>query len=219
MHILNQHPVRQYSFVDQLLIQAELGLTQAFGPKHSTRPRPAAELPETTLHAEERTHTAGLMRVNHTGEVCAQALYFGQALLAKNPAVSAQLQHAALEEVDHLYWCEARIQELGSHTSLLNPLWYTVSVLIGLYASFRGDAYSLGFIHATEAQVEEHLSRHLSQIPAHDHKTRDIVEQMKTDEAEHGTQALEAGGACFDEKTQDRMRQVSSVMTTLSYHI
>lgn len=214
MRVLKRH----YNLVDQMIMQAQTGLQQFFGPTLSRRTRPGVDLPEPTLSPEEKKHTAALMRINHSGEVCAQALYFGQALLARDPAVCAQLQAAALEEVDHLHWCEARITELGSHTSLLNPLWYVCSVLIGMWASLKGDAFSLGFIHATEAQVEQHLDRHLAQVPEHDHKTRVIMMQMQADEAAHGAQALNAGGEQLSEQTQATMRQVARVMTALSYY-
>lgn len=210
--------MRVLSRLDLLLVQVQTGLQQLWGPTTSTRPRPGAEFPDSQLSPEQKKHIAGLMRINHSGEVCAQALYFGQALLARDPQVSAALQAAAEEEVDHLRWCEQRIHELGSHTSVLNPLWYTCSVLIGVWASLQGDAFSLGFIHATEAQVEQHLDSHLDQVPAYDHKTREILVQMKADEAAHGAHALDAGGERFSEKTQATMRQVSRLMTALSYY-
>lgn len=210
--------MRILSRLDLLIVQVQTGLQELAGPATSTRPRPGADLPEAPLSSEQKKHIAGLMRINHSGEVCAQALYFGQALLARDPKVSATLQTAAEEEVDHLRWCEQRIHELGSHTSIFNPVWYTCSVLIGMWASVQGDEFSLGFIHATEAQVEQHLDSHLDQVPEHDQKTRKILMQMKADEAAHGAHALEAGGQRFTEKTQATMRQVSRLMTALSYY-
>lgn len=210
--------MRVLSGLDLLLVQIQTGLQQIRGPKPCTRPRPGADLPESTLSAAQKKHIAGLMRINHSGEVCAQALYFGQALLARDPRTSASLHAAAVEEIDHLRWCEQRIQELGSHTSILNPLWYTGSVLIGMWASLQGDAFSLGFIHATEAQVERHLDGHLGEVPMHDQKTREILLQMKADEAAHGAHALDSGGERFSDKAQSLMRKISRLMTTLSYY-
>jgi ubiquinone biosynthesis monooxygenase Coq7 len=219
MYLLRKfESMRVLNGVDLLLMQVQTGLQLVFGPNPSTRPRPGAELPEPSLSPEEKKHIAGLMRINHSGEVCAQALYFGQALMAKDPRISAALQDAALEEIDHLRWCEERITELGSHTSVLNPLWYACSVLIGICASLKGDAFSLGFIHATEAQVEQHLASHWVQIPEYDHKTRAVIAQMKIDEAEHGAHALDAGGQRFSDASQATMTQVSRIMTTLSYY-
>lgn len=209
---------RAYSFLDQLCLQAEQGLRLLSGARTpENRPNPAQNLSDPPMTDAQRTHTASLMRVNHTGEVCAQALYFGQALLARTPALRAHLHHAAIEEGDHLIWCEERIHELGEHTSVLNPAFYTFSVLIGMFAACLGDKISLGFIAATEAQVEEHLQSHLDQLPQDDARTHAILIQMQKDEIEHGSQALAAGGKTLPLPIQDCMRQVAKIMTHLSY--
>lgn len=208
-----------YSFLDQLCLQAEQGLRAWAGvntPKN--RPSPAQTLPMPPLNDTQRKHLAGLMRVNHSGEVCAQALYFGQALLARTPDLQAHLQQAAMEEGDHLRWCQERVHELGEHTSVLNPLWYTFSVLIGMFAACLGDKISLGFIAATESQVEQHLQSHLDQLPIEDTRSRAILLQMQADEIEHGSQALAAGGKLLPSPIQSLMRQVAKVMTRLAYY-
>ncbi len=212
--------MRHYSLLDKLCIQAEQGLRNMAGiADNINRPNPAQHLPETYLSAEERRHAAALMRVNHSGEVCAQALYFGQALLARNPAIHEHLQHAALEEGDHLAWCQTRIQELGGHTSYLNPAWYTFSVLIGMLAASCGDKISLGFIAATEKQVEHHLAGHLEQLPQQDDKSRCIVQRMQLDEQQHGMDALNAGGEELPEFAQAIMRSIAKIMTGLAYYV
>jgi 3-demethoxyubiquinol 3-hydroxylase len=167
----------------------------------------------------ERKHAAGLMRVNHAGEVCAQALYQGQALTAKLPEVRHEMEHAAEEEIDHLAWCQERIEGLGSHTSLLNPLWYGMSFGIGASAGLLSDRVSLGFVAATEHQVCKHLQSHLEELPAQDDKSRAIVTEMLEDEEKHAHTALEAGGYRFPAPIKGLMSLVSKAMTKTSYRL
>jgi ubiquinone biosynthesis monooxygenase Coq7 len=212
--------IRNYSPLDQFLLQAEQGLRSwAQVPSPEDRPNPAATLPEAPLQEADRRHLAGLMRVNHAGEVCAQALYFGQALLARTPDLQAHLHQAALEEGDHLRWCADRLHELDDRPSLLNPLWYSGSVLIGMIAACLGDKISLGFIAATEAQVEAHLQGHLDQLPAEDLRSRAILVQMQADERAHGSEALAAGGEPLPEGVQKVMHGVSRILCKLAYLI
>jgi 3-demethoxyubiquinol 3-hydroxylase len=211
-------PNRSYSLLDQLCLQAEQGLRLWAGvnsPDH--RANPADNHPEALLSQPQREHIAALFRVNHTGEVCAQALYFGQALLARTPELRSHLHQAALEEGDHLRWCESRVRELGAKTSVFNPGFYTLSVLIGMFAACLGDKISLGFIAATESQVEQHLQSHLDQLPIEDERSRAMILQMQADETTHGNQALARGGEILPEPVQAFMRQVSRLMTGLAY--
>lgn len=206
---------RRYSFFDQLCIQAELALhlssqTYAAG----TRPNPAAEIPEPSLSDAERAHIGQLMRINHSGEVCAQALYLGQALVARDPHTRASLNQAALEEGDHLLWCQDRLQSLDTRTSFLNPAWYLGSLLIGMIAGCAGDAWSLGFIVETEQQVEQHLAGHLVQLPETDQHTRTILLQMQADEVQHGHHAHINGAAPLPSLVQSLMHMTSRVMVT-----
>ena len=159
------------------------------------RPNPAGKLPQATLEPGSRQHVAGLMRVNHAGEICAQALYAGQAATARDTRVREAMQQAADEEIDHLAWCETRLDELGSKPSVLNPLWYAGSFAIGAMAGLAGDRWSLGFVRETENQVEAHLQEHLERLPADDARSQPILDQMKNDEAEHARMAEEAGAA------------------------
>lgn len=209
---------RHYSFLDRLLNQADQSLrTLIPGAAQAQRPSPAQHLANVPLDDEERQHIAGLMRINHTGEVCAQALYQGQALTAKLPEVRAKMEHAAAEEIDHLAWCEQRLKELNSRTSVFNPLFYGMSFGIGATAGLISDRISLGFVAATEQLVERHLDDHLTQLPEEDIKSRAILEQMREDEIEHGHQALEAGGAVFPEPIKQAMVLLSKVMTKATY--
>jgi ubiquinone biosynthesis monooxygenase Coq7 len=180
---------------DRLIAAAEQGLRAIAAPPVSTRPSPAAPLPEPALSAEERRTSAALMRVNHAGEIAAQALYSGQSLFARSPETRELLANAAREERDHLAWCAARIEELGGRTSLLAPLWYAGSFGIGMLAGLRADVESLGFVRETERQVEAHLRDHLGRLPAHDEKSAAILSRMAEDEVHHGTTATLAGGA------------------------
>ena len=180
---------------DRLIAAAEQGLRAVAAPPVSTRPSPAAALAEPALSAAERSTSAALMRVNHAGEIAAQALYSGQALFARSPATETMLSNAAREERDHLAWCAARIDELGGRPSLLTPFWYAGSFAIGVLAGLRADNESLGFVRETERQVEAHLRDHLQRLPAHDEKSAAILSRMAADEMHHGTTAALAGGA------------------------
>lgn len=211
---------RHYSPVDHLLLQADAALRTLlpFGG-HAQRASPALLQPESQLSPEEVRHVAGLMRINHTGEVCAQALYQGQALTAKLPEVRATMEHAADEEIDHLVWCEQRIHQLGSHTSVLNPLFYGLSFGVGAVAGLISDKVSLGFVAATEDQVCRHLDEHLLQLPAEDEQSRAIIEQMLSDEQQHAANALDAGGYRFPAPLKFGMRLLSKVMTKSTYRL
>ena len=211
---------RQYSLFDRLLVQGEQAMrTLVPGAAQAARPSPAQHLRSDAVSDAQRKHVAGLMRINHTGEVCAQALYQGQALTAKLPDVREQMEHAAAEEIDHLAWCEQRLNELGSRTSLLNPLFYSMSYGMGAVAGRISDRVSLGFVAATEQLVERHLDDHLTQLPEDDLKSRAILEQMREDEIEHGSQALQAGGMVFPRPVKGVMKLMSKVMTSATYRI
>ncbi len=214
-------PGIQLSFVDRLIVQADRALRTLAGASDLTaeRPSPATTLYETELNEQEKRHAAGLMRVNHAGEVCAQALYQGQALTAKLPDVRAEMEKAAAEEVDHLVWCQQRLDELGSHTSYLNPLWYGLSFAIGAGAGLVSDRVSLGFVAATEDQVCQHLNSHLAKLPEQDARSRAVVEQMLEDEARHADAALAAGGMDFPAPVKVMMTLVSKAMTFSSYRL
>jgi ubiquinone biosynthesis monooxygenase Coq7 len=211
---------RHFSPVDRLLLQADTALRTLLPfSGQPTRPSPAIVQPEAELDSKQTRHIAGLMRINHTGEVCAQALYQGQALTAKLPAIRSAMEHAAEEEIDHLAWCEQRIRQLGSHPSVLNPLFYGLSFGIGAAAGLISDKVSLGFVAATEDQVVKHLDEHLEQIPQEDQKSRAILEQMKVDEQQHSTNALEAGGLRFPAPVKFGMSLLAKVMTNSTYRI
>ena len=195
--------------IDHLIIEFDTALRTIVGGANAGRPTPGSSTtPNQPLDAAERKHAAGLMRVNHVGEVCAQALYQSQKLVARNPQIQEMLNHSAQEEMDHLAWCETRLQELGSHTSYLNSLWYAGSFAIGLAAGLAGDKWSLGFVVETEKQVENHLESHLEKLPLEDHRSRAIVEQMRIDEIEHGRAALDAGGVALPDPIQKLMKIV-----------
>lgn len=211
---------RQLSPLDSLLLQVDRALrTIAVDKPPHDRSSPAKNTSEQVLTEQEKRHSAGLMRVNHTGEVCAQALYQGQALTAKLTTVRSEMEHAADEEIDHLAWCQERVTQLGSHTSLLNPLWYGLSFGIGATTGLISDKLSLGFVAATEDQVCQHLESHLKNLPANDDKSRAIVEQMLEDEAKHANAALDAGGLKFPAPIKGLMTIVSKAMTKTSYRI
>jgi ubiquinone biosynthesis monooxygenase Coq7 len=211
---------RHFSPVDRLLLQADTALRTLLPfSGQPTRPSPALVQPETELDTKQSKHIAGLMRINHTGEVCAQALYQGQALTAKLPEIRDAMEHAADEEIDHLVWCEQRIRQLGSQPSLLNPLFYGLSFGIGAAAGIISDKVSLGFVAATEDQVVKHLDEHLEQIPEKDQKSRAILEQMRIDEQQHSTNALEAGGLRFPAPVKFGMSLLAKVMTKSTYRI
>ena len=209
---------RQFSLTDKLFSKLDNGLkTLTRGANQAARTLPAqAEQPQDD---KQNRHTAGLMRINHTGEVCAQALYQGQALTAKNRQTRDAMQLAADEEIDHLVWCEQRLEELDSHTSYLNPLFYGMSFTIGAVTGAISDKISLGFVEATEDQVCKHLQSHLQQIPENDGKTRAILEQMLEDEARHGHMALENGGMRFPQPVKQAMTLMSKVMTATTYRV
>ncbi|TRX75049.1 2-polyprenyl-3-methyl-6-methoxy-1,4-benzoquinone monooxygenase [Pseudomonas mangiferae] len=211
---------RYYTPVDRLLLQANTALRTLLPfSGQPYRPSPADTREDTPLAADEARHVAGLMRINHTGEVCAQALYQGQALTAKLPEVRAAMEQAAEEEIDHLVWCERRIRELGSRPSVLNPLFYGLSFGVGAVAGLISDKVSLGFVAATEDQVCKHLDEHLGQLPAEDSKSRAILEQMRVDEEHHATNALEAGGLRFPAPVKFGMTLLSKVMTKTTYRL
>ena len=206
--------------IDRLILEFDTALRSMVGGAHAHRPTPGSDFGGNSgLDAVDCKHAAGLMRVNHVGEVCAQALYQSQKLVARNPEIQEMLDHSGQEEMDHLAWCETRLQELGSHTSYLNPLWYAGSFAIGLVAGLAGDKWSLGFVAETEKQVENHLESHLEKLPKEDQRSRAIVDQMRIDEIAHGQAAKNAGGANLPEPIQKIMQAISKVMTTTAYKI
>jgi ubiquinone biosynthesis monooxygenase Coq7 len=205
--------------LDRLITAFDNGLRTLLAPAHSARAVPGAALAEPEMTAPERQIAAALMRVNHTGEICAQALYQGQALTARNATARAALEQAAAEETDHLAWTAQRIEELGGRASLLNPLWYAGSFALGAAAGFLGDKWNLGFLAETERQVEGHLEGHLDRLPAQDEKSRAIVNEMKVDEARHARTALEHGAAELPEPAKLAMKLGSRVMTRTAYWI
>lgn len=203
--------------LDRLIIGFDKGLRTLFAPAPLRRPVPGAELPEPRLDAEGRARAASLMRVNHTGEICAQALYQGQALTARHSAAREALEQAAREETEHLAWTERRIAELGGHKSVLNPLFYAGSFAIGAAAGLLGDRWNLGFLAETERQVVRHLDGHLSRLPPDDARSRAIVEQMRADESRHATSAVSHGGAALPGAVKAAMQVSSKVMTETAY--
>jgi 3-demethoxyubiquinol 3-hydroxylase len=210
-------PDRRYTPIDRLVGSVDQALRTLLGGNSATRPYPAADIAETVDQPAERRHAAALMRVNHSGEVAAQALYQGQAAVAGSPATRAALSEAAREETDHLAWCAARIRELGGRTSLLNPLWYAGSFAIGALAGLAGDRTSLGFVAETERQVVEHLEGHLHRLPQTDARTRAIVQQMSADEERHGHNAMSAGGAALPALARAMMKATARIMTRTAY--
>ena len=205
--------------VDRFLIAADHALRTVFAPAATLRPVPGQDLPDAELSDAEKRHAAGLMRVNHAGEICAQALYEGQTLTARDSGAREALEHAAWEETEHLAWTERRIQELGGRRSLLNPLWYASSFAIGAAAGLLGDKWNLGFLAETERQVVAHLEGHLGRLPAQDEKSRAILEQMKEDEARHATTAVTHGAAELPEPVRLAMKLASRLMTRSAYWI
>jgi len=185
----------------------------------ASRPNPASPVPEVVMDETNRKHAAGLMRINHAGEICAQALYAGQAATARNPEVQADMQKAADEEIDHLSWCKERLDELQSRPSLLAPLWYAGSFAIGAAAGLAGDGWSLGFLKETENQVEAHLENHISRLPAEDAKSRAILDQMKTDEAKHAKMAENAGAFDLPLPVRRLMKLTAGGMKAIAYKI
>lgn len=213
--------MRSFNLTDKLLCEVDTALRTLFAPEHrsTVREHPGEALSEAKLTLQEKKHVAGLMRVNHAGEVCAQALYQGQALTAQLTTVKAQMIQAAAEEVEHLAWCEKRLQELDSQPSVFNPCWYMGSLMIGALAGLAGDRWSLGFVAETERQVSNHLKQHLQNLPAQDVKTKEILTVMHQDEAHHAEVAKSAGAAELPFVVQQMMKMVSKVLTYGSYYL
>ena len=211
--------IRTLSFLDRLTAAADRALRTLAAPPAASRPGPRAAEPDGELNSEERREAAALMRVNHVGEVCAQALYDAQALATRDPALRKFFERAASEESDHLAWTQSRIEELGGRTSLLNPLWYGGAFAIGLLAARAGDRVSLGFMAETERQVEQHLHSHLDRLPADDHLSRAVVEQMKDDEVHHAESATALGGAALPLPARWLMKVAAKVMTTTARYL
>lgn len=205
--------------LDNLISEFDRGLRTLFAPASSARPHPDRDVAEAELSAADKRHALGLMRVNHCGEVCAQALYQGQALTARDPAAREALRHAAFEEVEHLAWTERRIRELGGRPSLFNPLWYTGSLAIGVTAGLLGDKWNLGFLQETEHQVGAHLDSHLSELPTQDDKSRAIVSQMREDELKHADMAQQLGAARLPLPVKGMMKLSAKLMTVSSYRL
>ncbi|ALB23607.1 2-nonaprenyl-3-methyl-6-methoxy-1,4-benzoquinol hydroxylase [Piscirickettsia salmonis] len=211
---------RHYSRIDRLIQAFDNSLRTLTLIPQSSRPNPAGNtVMAAELNETEKKHIAGLMRINHTGEICAQALYQAQALTAKNPAIQQTMRHASIEENDHLNWCASRLQALESHTSYLTPLCYSASFSIGTMAGLAGDRWNLGFVAETEDQVTHHLEQHLRQIPEKDTKTRAILSQMVTDEKQHAEQARNQGGKKLPWPIRFGMKLTAKVMTTTAYRI
>lgn len=205
--------------LDRLIIEFDKALRTVFAPAPTVRPMPGVDLPEAELSESERRHVAALMRINHVGEVCAQALYQGQALMSADPAISGALRQAGHEETEHLNWTERRIAETGGRKSLLNPLWYAGSLALGVVAGKCGERWNLGFLAETERQVEGHLKSHLEQLPAADLKSRAVLEQMKSDEVQHAETAVRLGAHELPGAVKGAMRAASRVMTTTAYWV
>ena len=208
------------NLIDLVINEVDKGLkysTQNY--QTESRPYPADKIEQDPLNELERNHSAGLMRVNHSGEVCAQALYRGQALTAKLGDTRTKMEQAASEELDHLSWCNKRLEELNNKPSVLNPIWYGMSFSIGALAGLVGDKWSLGFVHETEEQVVKHLDGHLDKLSKKDLKTKVVIEQMRIDEEQHSHDALEAGAEILPDEIKDLMSKVAKIMTNSSYHI
>ncbi|MDD3354439.1 2-polyprenyl-3-methyl-6-methoxy-1,4-benzoquinone monooxygenase [Zoogloea sp.] len=205
--------------IDHLIVGFDKALRTVFASAHTVRPVPGEHLPEPEMSEEERRLAASLMRVNHCGEICAQALYQGQALMSKDAGIKQALEQAAHEETEHLAWTERRIAELGGRKSLLNPLWYGGSLAIGMLAARFGDGINLGFLAETERQVEAHLKSHLERLPLQDQRSREIVEQMKTDEVAHAATAVQLGAVELPAPVKAAMKASSRVMTGVAYWV
>lgn len=210
---------RSLSPLDRALAEAQRALDTVFGAPAAERPNPAGSTAELVLEADERRHSAGLMRINHVGEVCAQALYCGQAAVARDQTTREHLLHAAQEETDHLAWCADRLRELDSRPSLLNPLWYAGSFAIGALAGLRGDGWNLGFVVETERQVEAHIDEHLQSLPEADQRSRAILRTMKADEARHAENAEAAGARILPMPVPALMAAASKLMKAVAYKI
>lgn len=205
--------------LDHLIVEFDKGLRTLFGKPQTVRPYPDTGLLEGEMRETEKKHAAALMRINHSGEICAQALYQGQALTARDPAVQEKLLHAAQEETEHLAWTSKRVHELGSHLSLLNPVWYTGSLALGAVAGLLGDKWNLGFLAETERQVGGHLQGHLARFPQQDAKSRAVVQQMYADETRHADMAAQLGGAELPLPVKLAMKASSKVMTRTAYWV
>jgi ubiquinone biosynthesis monooxygenase Coq7 len=211
---------RSYTPIDRLIIGFDNALRMAAGQGgEARRENPAKSVPEVVMEDEQRRHAAGLMRINHAGEVCAQALYAGQAITARNPDVQAEMQQAANEEIDHLGWCKERLDELDSKPSLLDPFWYAGSFAIGAVAGLAGDGWSLGFLKETENQVEAHLEGHLQKLPPEDARSRAILDQMKIDEAKHAKMAEDSGAFDLPRPVRRLMKLTAGAMKAVAYRV
>lgn len=205
--------------LDGIISHFDKGLRTLFAPASSLRSQPGEDAPETQMSAEEKRLSASLMRINHCGEICAQALYQGQAMTAKNRDIARSLEQASWEETEHLSWTENRIRELGGRKSLLNPIWYTSSLALGAGVGLIGDKWNLGFLAETERQVERHLAGHLEKLPEHDQKSRAIVEQMKQDEIGHAAMAVSLGATELPLPAKVLMKLSAKVMTGVTYWV
>lgn len=205
--------------IDKIITTFDTGLRTVLADANASRVRPDAEIKEAPLNETQKQQAAALMRINHVGEVCAQALYSGQAFTSRNPQIINALKHAADEETDHLAWCESRIHELGGRKSLLNPLWYTGSFALGAVAGAIGDQWNLGFLAETEQQVSAHLASHLDKLSSDDVKTRQIIEQMYADETAHALEAKQLGATDLPEPIKAGMKLASKIMTKTAYYI
>ena len=211
---------REFSPIDRAIniMDQALRLSSGLAPEPA-RANPAGKLADSDMDEGTRRHVAGLMRINHTGEICAQALYAGQAATARNEEVKVEMHAAALDEIDHLAWCEQRLGELDSKTSIFNPLWYAGSFAIGAIAGVAGDGWSLGFLKETEIQVEAHLEDHLEKLPEDDQRSQAILDQMKTDEAKHARMASDAGAYELPQPVKEAMSFASKIMKAFAYRI
>ncbi|KAB7768565.1 2-polyprenyl-3-methyl-6-methoxy-1,4-benzoquinone monooxygenase [Xanthomonas maliensis] len=212
-------PARLHGPLDRLLVETQRALDTVFGNPPAERRNPAADTPDSALSPDQRRHAAGLMRINHVGEVCAQGLYFGQAAVAHDDQTRQHLLAAAQEETDHLSWCADRLRELDSRPSLFNPLWYAGSYTLGALAGLRGDDWSLGFVVETERQVEAHLDEHLQTLPTEDQRSRAILQVMKIDEARHADHAEQAGARRLPPPIPTAMALASRLMKTVAYRL
>lgn len=210
-------PARSLSPADRLLVEAQRALDSVLGAPAANRPNPAGDEGDLVLDEADRRHSAGLMRINHVGEICAQALYSGQAAVARDEATRQDLLAAAAEETDHLAWCAERLRELDSRPSLLNPVWYAGSYAIGVLAGLRGDGWNLGFVVETERQVEAHLEEHLRTLPEADQRSRAILSRMKEDEARHAEHAEQAGARVLPQPVPSVMAAASKLMKAVAY--
>ena len=210
---------RHYSFFDKVIIQAQRALSTSLGNPYAEREYPAENTLHGILNDDEQRHAAGLMRINHTGEVCAQALYVGQAAVARDEITRKQLLEAAQEEQDHLAWCADRLRELDAKPSIFNPIWYVGSYTIGLAAGLRGDGWNLGFVVETERQVEAHLNEHLDSLPPPDARSRVILKKMKEDEIRHAEHAEQAGARKLPQPIPRIMSLTSAIMKAVAYRL